>query len=709
MSDQEIQAHPQLVPQTYGPTLADDDLQRREQGYRLLVENTTDVIWSIDLNLKRSYVSPSIQPLTGFTAEEVVDRGILDLLTPASADLAKRTLTEALAVVQEDSQALDLPHTLELEMIRKDGSTVWVEVRTSFLRDKAGNRVGILGITRDISKRLLAETSLRRSEQRYRVLTETTGDWVWEIDAEGRYAYASPKIKDLLNYEPEEVLGKTPYDLMPPDEAKRIATLFRRIIARRVPFVALENTLLHKNGSRVVVETTGAPFFDAEGRFLGYQGCDRDVTDRKRAERELKEYSAALESTNKKLESFYDAARAATKAKSDFLANMSHEIRTPMTAILGYADILLGSLRNPDDLEAVQTIKRNGVYLLDLINDILDLSKIEAGKLDVNQTSCSPWAVLSEVVSLMRVRAAARNLSLEMECPGPIPATIQSDPLRLQQVLINLVGNAVKFTSAGQVRVVAHLIEGDEGQAKMQFDVTDTGIGMAADQMARLFQPFAQGDSSTSRKFGGTGLGLVISKRLAEILGGDITVRSVVGKGSTFSLTVAAGPLHEVPMITNLAEAIHHTRPTSQPPDDAPVKLACRLLLAEDGPDNQRLISLLLRKAGAEVELAENGRIALDLALAAGREGAAFDLILMDMQMPVMDGYEATRRLRAEGFTAPIIALTAHAMAGDRERCLEAGCDDYISKPVERTSLLTIVARHLKNPASSLKSLIPNP
>ena len=191
------------------------------------------------------------------------------------------------------------------------------------------------------------------------------------------------------------------------------------------------------------------PFFDAEGRFLGYQGCDRDVTDRKRAERELKEYSGALESTNKKLESFYEAARAATKAKSDFLANMSHEIRTPMTAILGYADVLLGSLHNPDDIEAVQTIKRNGVYLLDLINDILDLSKIEAGKLDVSRTPCSPGAILSEVISLMRVRAAERILSLKMECPGPIPETIRTDPLRLKQILINLIGNAIKFTERG--------------------------------------------------------------------------------------------------------------------------------------------------------------------------------------------------------------------------------------------------------------------
>ncbi len=193
--------------------------------------------------------------------------------------------------------------------------------------------------------------------------------------------------------------------------------------------------MLHKNGTRVVVETTGAPFFDAEGRFLGYQGCDRDITDRKRAERELKEYSAALESTNKKLESFYEAARAATKAKSDFLANMSHEIRTPMTAILGYADVLLGSLHNPDDIEAVQTIKRNGVYLLDLINDILDLSKIEAGKLDVSRTPCSPGAILSEVISLMRVRAAAKNPVAENGVPRANP---RNDPLRSPPSRANL-------------------------------------------------------------------------------------------------------------------------------------------------------------------------------------------------------------------------------------------------------------------------------
>jgi PAS domain S-box-containing protein len=698
MSDQSIQGPPQLAPQTGGLISADEDLRRKEQGYRLLVENTKDVIWSTDLDLKGMYISPSVHLLTGFTAEEAVHHGLLEMMTPASADLVTKTLAEALAAANDDPRLLDQPHSLELELVRKDGSTVWAEVRASFLRGRAGDPVGILGISRDISDRKRAEEALRRSEQRYRLLIETTGDWVWEIDGSERFTYASRKIKDLLGYEPEEVLGKTPFELMPTDDARRIAALFRRIASRRVPFVALEHGMLHKNGYCIAVEATGVPFFDADRHWLGYQGCVRDITGRKRAEQELKMYSAALESSNRNLESFYEAAQAATKAKSEFLANMSHEIRTPMTAILGYADVLLGNLRDPEDVEAAQTIKRNGVYLLDLINDILDLSKIEAGRLEIELTSCSPGAILSEVVSLMRIRAAAKNLRLEMESPGPIPETIRSDPLRLRQILINLIGNAVKFTDAGLVRVVMRLIEGDDGQAKMQFDVTDTGIGMTDNQMAKLFQPFAQGDISASRKFGGTGLGLIISKRLAEVLGGDIAVRSAAGEGSAFRLTVAAGPLRDVRMITDLAAAINHTAPAGQMPADVPVRLSCRLLLAEDGFDNQRLISFLLRTAGAAVEVAENGRVAVDLVLAARQDGEAFELILMDMQMPVMDGYEATRRLRAEGFTGPIIALTAHAMAGDRERCLEAGCNDYISKPVDRNSLLRIVAQHV--PAS---------
>ncbi len=388
-----------------------------------------------------------------------------------------------------------------------------------------------------------------------------------------------------------------------------------------------------------------------------------------------------------------EAAETANQAKSEFLANMSHEIRTPMTAILGFCDILMGNMTVQEDRDAAATIKHNGQHLLGIINDILDLSKIEAGKFEVAHVVCSPCQVLAEVASLMRVRADAKNLSLRIHYDGPIPETIHSDPVRLRQVLINLVGNAVKFTEVGEVCLAARLVDATSDQPKMQFDVIDSGIGLTADQIARLFRPFSQVDASSTRKHGGTGLGLMISKRLADKLGGDVTVTSTPGKGSTFTLTVKTGSLTGVDLLEKPTEAQFLGDPKHRSAPSAS-RLACRVLLAEDGPDNQRLISFLLRQAGADVTLAANGQVAHDLALAAHREATPFDVILMDMQMPVMDGYEATTRLREAGYPGPIIALTAHAMSTDRDTCLRSGCDDYMTKPIDRRELIALVTKH---------------
>ncbi len=395
--------------------------------------------------------------------------------------------------------------------------------------------------------------------------------------------------------------------------------------------------------------------------------------------------SRLLELANASIREHAEAAEAANQAKSMFLANMSHEIRTPLTAILGFAENLLdggGSIE--EQRVATQTILRNGHHLLQLINDILDLSKIEAGRLEIESLPFSPSDVANDVILALQVRADSKQIHLELQFDGPIPATIQSDPTRFRQILMNLVGNAIKFTDSGKVTVRLGMVEIDGEFPGLKCDVMDTGIGMTDEQRAKLFMPFTQADSSMARRFGGTGLGLSISRRLAALLGGDITVTSVKNRGSTFTLVIGTG---------SLAGIQWHTDPVRRALSE-PVVKSCELsaslniLLAEDGPDNQLLIGSFLRKLGASVTIVENGRDAVDAARRSAVTAHPFDLILMDMQMPVLDGYAAARELRNQGWNGPILALTANAMSGDRQKCIDAGCDDFATKPIDRKRLV---------------------
>ena len=393
-----------------------------------------------------------------------------------------------------------------------------------------------------------------------------------------------------------------------------------------------------------------------------------------------------------------DAAEGANQTKSMFLANMSHEIRTPMTAIVGYADLLLDPTQSDSDrLNWVQTIRRNGEHLLTVINDILDISKIESGRLTLEMIPCSPAQIVGEVASLMRVKAVERGIDFRIAFDSPIPKTIRSDPTRLRQVLLNLAGNAVKFTERGGVRIVTRFDPFDaaspDSGGTLRFEVHDSGVGMSPQQQAKLFESFTQADASTTRRFGGTGLGLAISKRLSEMLGGTISVNSEPGKGSTFVVSVQTGSLLGVPMISEPTEAFF--APPQAQQSHLQIKLDGRILLAEDGIDNQRLISLLLRKAGADVTIVENGQRALDAATEAAASGRPFQLIFMDMQMPELDGYGAASKLRSRGCEVPIVALTAHAMSSDREKCLAAGCNEYLTKPINRELLLSTAAKFL--------------
>lgn len=395
------------------------------------------------------------------------------------------------------------------------------------------------------------------------------------------------------------------------------------------------------------------------------------------------------------------AAEDASRAKSEFLANMSHEIRTPMTAILGFTDLLLDERNFQEEPEkrisSIQTIQRNGSHLLSIIDDILDLSKIESGKIEIEAIPYSPFQIIEEVLSLIRVRSSEKGIALGCEFENAIPSNVLTDPIRVRQILLNLVSNAIKFTELGGVRIVARYVSGD--RPRLEFDVVDTGLGMTPEQQSRLFKPFTQADSSTTRQFGGTGLGLTISKRLANLMGGDVfIVESCAGQGTRFRAYLDIGFIESSKLIdpnqvSNYRnEGVNAEANSVQTASPKAVLAGCNILLAEDGPDNQSLISFILKKAGAKVTIAENGQLAVDSTLDAVIAGDPFHVVLMDMQMPVLDGYGATALLRSKGYGGHIIALTAHAMDSDRAKCISAGCDDYATKPIDRPSLIQQIA-----------------
>jgi signal transduction histidine kinase/ActR/RegA family two-component response regulator len=404
--------------------------------------------------------------------------------------------------------------------------------------------------------------------------------------------------------------------------------------------------------------------------------------------------------TQRELADARDAAESANSAKSAFLANMSHEVRTPMTAILGYADILAEQSATPGfkPAECIETIRRNAKHLLAIINDILDLSKIEAGRMQIERLDCATVAVCRDVVELLHEPASRKGIALSLVLATPVPATIHTDPTRLRQILLNLAGNAIKFTTEGSVTL---LVGFDRATNRVVVDVVDTGVGIDETAKRRLFAPFSQADASTSRVFGGTGLGLAISRRLAELLGGSLDLHASGSNGSTFRLEIDAGPVAaDAPMATSarpIRSSSGHAAQEARVESGGPTELrqqplaGRRVLVAEDGPDNQRLLSFILGRAGATVVVVADGQAAVD-AFRAAESTSPFELVVMDMQMPVLDGYSATRILRSRGVRTPILALTAHAMSSDRAACLDAGCDDYATKPIQRAALIDTCA-----------------
>ena len=509
---------------------------------------------------------------------------------------------------------------------------------------------------------------------RVRSALDNLAEGLLVLDSRGRIVLANNAFEQMVDKPVEKLMGQVPHKFNWQTEEGIKVTEFPWQTVRQNGEPVLNTILqLTRNNRTLIYNVNCAPVAGRDSKQTGVMVSFEDVTQ--------------LEENKIELRKSKEHAEAASRAKSDFLANMSHEIRTPMNAILGFTDLLQRGLYDNEDeqSEYLGTIHSSGTHLLELINDILDLSKIEAGKLELEMTECSPIQVFTEVINILNVRAQERNISLELVVDGKMPETIQTDPVRLRQVVTNLVGNAIKFTNSGGVKIVARWIE--DKQPKLEFKVIDSGIGMTETQLARIFEPFVQADNSVTRRFGGTGLGLSISLKIVEALGGNLTAESTIGHGSVFT-GVIEPPLSDtsVKMISyDDFKQAKKTGPDKRINNEFELPPG-HVLIVDDGDANRRLISLILSRAGCHVEQATNGKEGLEVA-----GGSRFDLILMDMQMPVMDGYTATRLLRNDGFKQPIIALTANAMQGDEEKCLAAGCSGFLTKPVDMDKLLETV------------------
>lgn len=646
-------------------------------------------------------------------------------------------LARFLLAFQEHLQ-INKPLSVEHRMRTPDGETRWFVTGGMVQRDEGGAPIRIVGTCQEISVRKGAEQQIATEQtvwqgltQRQPLLQVLTGllrgleaeldgvqGIIWQPDGNGNWeAFANVRV-------PESYIRHWTSRRLTAD----FGTLGATIAYRR-------STVVENIGSDPLWETCHAvaqkhgyhaswayPVVSSDGQLLCVMEFLVDQS-RRPTSRERTRLEAGVTLANvtysqlqtEALKLSCQQAESANRAKSEFLANMSHEIRTPMTAILGYSEYLTSEegldKAPPARRQALESIYRNGQHLLEIINDILDLSKIEAGKLTIEKRLCRPTKIVQDMLASLMIRAENKSLKLLAEQVGSCPDIVRTDPTRLRQILLNIVGNALKFTTVGQVKVRMSYepLDGLQMSGHLRFEVEDTGIGMRDDEIERLFEPFTQADSSTTRKFGGTGLGLAISRRLARMLGGDLTVNAVPGMGSTFTFWIHVEPVGQASAHSaNREIGIPDRQHRMTLPTEATKELAnYRVLIAEDGLDNQRIIALLLRRAGADVAFVDNGQEAVATALAEEASGTPFDTILMDMQMPVMDGYQATQQLRSVGYSHPIIALTAYAMADDREKSMNAGCDDYLTKPIIREELLDAIKR--RPPLTNGEKVTPPP
>jgi len=797
-------------------------LRNSETRVRAITDSVRDAIVVIDSDGRVQYWNPAAERMFGYTITEAVGQDLRTLLVPARHVAAYGA---ALSAVLETEDGAAVARTMELEALRRDGPEFPVQLSLSAV--EIGGARHAVGVVRDVTESRQAQQALVQERALLGALMDHTPDHIYFKDVENRFMRVSTALaRSVGAREPSDLIGKTDFDYFTPEHARPAFEAEQAIMRTGVPVVDLEELETRLDGRHTWASTTKVRRTDDDGNVVGTFGISRDITERKRVEAELTETNERLVAAIARAEEMTREAELANMAKSDFLANMSHEIRTPMNGVIGMIGLLLDTELDDDQRHYAETVRASSESLLEILNDILDFSKIEAGSVELEVVDFDLRGLLDDFAALPALRAHERGLEFICAVAPDVPSYLTGDPGRLRQVLLNLAGNALKFTHEGEIAVRASLVSETDADAVVLFSVQDTGIGIAAENQGRLFEKFTQADTSTTRQYGGTGLGLAISKRLVELMGGEIGMASEAGRGSKFWFRVrlakqvggdhAAMPTAEIRgtrilvvddnatnrevlvaqlmawgarpedvrdgpsalaalasardqndpfaaaildmqmpnmdgadlariikaddtlrethlvLMTSLGQRgdarlseeigfdAYLVKPTrqsdlfdslsavlAQSPESRPTRIvtrhavremrrgAIRILVAEDNITNQDVALGLLRKLGLRADLVANGAEAVR-----ALESNPYDLVLMDVQMPGMDGLEATRRVRDPGsgvlnHAVPIIAMTAHAMKDDRERCLAAGMNDYVTKPIAPEALAAALDRWL--------------